>query len=305
MVGVAEASDTVAGGAPLEGAITVVIATRNRRGELLDTLRRLRELVPPPPVVVVDNGSSDHTSEAVRRHFPDVLLLALRHNLGAPARNLGALVSRTPYVAFCDDDSWWAPGALQLAAGILDAHPRLALLAGRTLVGPRQRPDPLTELLERSPLPRSPDAPGPAVLGFLACSAVLRRAAFLGVGGFSPVLHFAGEEQLLCWDLAAAGWERAYVAEVVAHHHPSTRRPDAVRRRALERRNAVLSAVMRRPARVAAAAVAALAGAALRDPAARRALLGTLLRLPAALRRRAPLPDAVERQIRLLEDGGR
>ncbi len=289
----------------MSDAVTVVIATRNRRGELLGTLRRLRELVPPPPVVVVDNGSSDHTSEAVRGRFHGVRVITLRHNLGAPARNLGALVSRTPYVALSDDDSWWAPGALQLAAEILDAHPRLALLAGRTLVGPQQRPDPLTQLLERSPLPRPPDAPGPAVLGFLACSAVLRRAAFLGVGGFSPVLHFAGEEELLCWDLAAAGWERAYVAEVVAHHHPSPSRPDACRRRAMERRNAVLSAVMRRPARVAAAAVARLASAAPGDPAARRALLGTLLRLPAALSQRAPLPDAVERQIRLLEDGGR
>jgi hypothetical protein len=93
------------------------------------------------------------------------------------------------------------------------------------------------------------------------------------------------------------------VADVVAHHHPSTHRGNAIRRRALERRNALLTSVMRRPPRVAVAASAALARAAVRDASARRALRGALVRLPAALRRRAQLPATVEEQIRMLEDG--
>jgi hypothetical protein len=62
---------------------------------------------------------------------------------------------------------------------------------------------------------------------------------------------------------------------------------------------------MRRPPQVAVASGAALARAAVRDATARRALRGALVRLPAALRRRAPLPAAVEQQIRMLEDGPR
>ena len=287
----------------MTGKVTVIVATRDRRDELTHTLCRLSELTPPPPIVVVDNGSTDGTAHAVRTQFPEVTLLALRHNHGAPGRNLGVQASRTPYIAFSDDDSWWAHGALQRAAQILDAHPRLGLLAAHTLVGPQQRPDPVAQMMAESPLPRPPDAAGPAVLGFLACSAVLRREAFLSVGGFSKVIFFPGEEQLLCYDLAAAGWDRAYVADVVAHHHPSTHRGNPIRRRALERRNALLTSVMRRPPRVAAASGAALARAAVRDASARRALRGALVRLPAALRRRAPLPAAVEEQIRMLEDG--
>jgi N-acetylglucosaminyl-diphospho-decaprenol L-rhamnosyltransferase len=62
-------------------------------------------------------------------------------------------------------------------------------VAARILVGPEERTDPVTALMADSPLPRAEDAPGPSVLGFLACSAVLRREAFLQVGGgFSPVL---------------------------------------------------------------------------------------------------------------------
>jgi GT2 family glycosyltransferase len=287
----------------VNGGVTVVIATRDRRAELIRTLRHLSELAPPPPVVVVDNGSTDGTASAVRAQFTDTIVLALRRNYGAPARNLGVLAARTRYVAFSDDDSWWAPGALQRATAVLDHHPRLGLVAACTLVGPTQRPDPVNALMAASPLPRPSNAPGPSVLGFLACSAVLRRQAFCAVGGFSDLLFFVGEERLLCYDLASAGWERVYLNDVVAHHHPSAHRPEPQCRRVLELRNALLTAVLRRPRAVAVATATALVRNSGRDAAARRALRESLVRLPAALRRRAPLPATVEQQVRMLEDG--
>lgn len=289
----------------MSAEVTVVIATRNRRHQLIRTLRHLHELIPSPPVVVVDNGSTDGTIQAVRAQFAGVVVLALGRNYGAPARNFGVLAARTPYVAFSDDDSWWAPGALQRAAAVLDSHPRLGLVAARTLVGPAGRPDPVNPLMAASPLPRFPDAPGPSVLGFLACSAVLRRQAFCEVGGFSSLLFFMGEEQLLCYDLAAAGWERAYLNDVVSHHHPSPDRPDADRRRTVQLRNALLTAVLRRPLWVALTAASQLAKDSVRDAVARSALRQALVRLPAALGRRAPLPAAVEQQIRMLEGAAR
>jgi GT2 family glycosyltransferase len=287
----------------MKGNVTVVIATRNRCPELIRTLHHLHELTPTPPVIVVDNGSTDGTAQTVLEQFTGVALLALRRNHGAPARNVGVLAARTRYVAFSDDDSWWAPGALQRATTVLDSHPRLGLVVARTVVGPAERPDPINPLMAASPLPRRPEAPGPSVLGFLACSAVLRRRAFCEVGGFSSLLFFVGEERLLCYDLAAAGWDRAYLDDVVAHHHPSVHRPDPERRRVAELRNALLTAVLRRPRRIAIAAAGALARDAVGDPATRSALREALIRLPAALRRRAALPAAVEEQVRMLETG--
>lgn len=287
----------------MSGEVTVVIATRDRCPELIRTLHHLQELTPTPPVIVVDNGSTDGTAQAVLEQFTGVALRVLRRNHGAPARNVGVLAVRTPYVAFSDDDSWWAPGALQRATTVLNSHPRLGLVAARTVVGPEERPDPINLQLAASPLPRRPEAPGPSVLGFLACSAVLRRRAFCEVGGFSRLLFFVGEERLLCYDLAAAGWERAYLHDVVAHHHPSAHRPDPEYRRVAELRNAVLTAVLRRPRRVAVAAVIALARDAVGDTAARSALREALVRLPVALWWRAVLPAAVEEQVRMLEDG--
>ncbi len=65
--------------------------------------------------------------------------------------------------------------------------------------------------MEHSPLPVEPDLPGPPVLGFLACAAIVRRKAYLEVGGFDPRMMIGGEEELLAADLASAGWGLAYV----------------------------------------------------------------------------------------------
>ncbi|MGV9305061.1 glycosyltransferase family 2 protein [Nonomuraea sp. NPDC003727] len=269
--------------------VTVVVATRDRRESLARTLPRH-----PGPVVLVDNGSADGTAAFVRHTFPHVRVVEAGRNLGAPARNLGVRLAATPYVAFADDDSWWAPGALDRAADVLDAHPRLAVLAARVLVGPEERTDPVSAVMARSPLPGSA---GPGVLGFLACGAVVRRRAYLEAGGFDDVIFFFGEEERLAVDLAARGWELAYVADVVAHHHPSPAR-DPHGRRALAARNAVLTAVLRRPWPVVARTVlrAAAAGA-----AGRAGLRAAVRRLPRALALRQELPRDVERARVLLE----
>ncbi|MEV6625953.1 glycosyltransferase, partial [Amycolatopsis sp. NPDC051114] len=220
---------------------TVVIATRNRAGELARTLTQLSSLEPRPPVVVLDNASEDDTAEVAGR-YGNVRVIRLPQNLGAAARTLGVIVADTPYVAFSDDDSWWAPDALSEAERIFDEHPRTGLLAARTLVGPECRDDPVTPDMERSPLGHPDGAPGPLVLGFLACSAIVRRTAYLQVGGFSPLLHFGAEEQLLAYDLAARGWDVCYVGHLRAHHHPSRSRPPSSWRRRAELRNRLLIA---------------------------------------------------------------
>lgn len=281
--------------------VTVVIATRNRRDELLRTLGRLRALPERPEIVVVDNASRDGTAEAVRARFPEAGMLRAAHNLGATARNAGVHVARTPYVAFSDDDSWWEPGALRQAAAAFDDHPGLGLIAAYTLVGAARRPDPINALMAATPLPGGRGLPGAPVLGFLACASVVRRRAFLEAGGFSPVLFFVGEERLLAYDLAAAGWDLCHLPEVVAVHEPSVCRSSPAWRLRAELRNTLLTAWMRRPAQVAVRETARMAARAVRDADARAALADALRRLPPALLDRRPLPATVEHAARLVE----
>jgi GT2 family glycosyltransferase len=282
---------------------TVVIATRNRCAELLRTLGKLAGLCPRPPIVVVDNGSTDATAAAVDAaagQLGDIRLIRLPRNEGAAARNVGVAQARTPYVAFADDDSWWAADALPTAERILDEHPRVGLLAARTLVGAEEHGDPVSEQMSASPLGHDPGLPGPSVLGFLACSAIVRRTAFLDAGGFSRLLHFGGEEELLAYDLAALGWHLCYVDSVRAHHHPSLVRDDRLSRDVRQLRNETLVTWMRRPAPVAVRAGVDLLVRTLRYPPAGLAAAAALARLPVALARRHRLPDDVERRIRML-----
>ncbi|HEX5568172.1 MAG TPA: glycosyltransferase [Streptomyces sp.] len=280
--------------------VGVVIATRNRADSLARTLRHLSELPERPPVLVVDNASTDHTRTMVSVLFPQVSLLPLPVNRGAVARNHGVAAMDTPYVAFSDDDSWWGPGSLERAAGLMREHPRLGLVAARTRVGPQEEPDPLNDVLGRSPLGLAGDLPGPQVLGFLACASVVRRSAFLDAGGFHPLLFFGAEETLLAYDLSARGWGVSYCPEVTAHHHPDPAPRSG--RGARVRRNELLTAWLRRPLPLALRRTRELAAEARRDPEARHALRGALARLPAALRARRPLPPYVEEAARRVEE---
>ena len=116
------------------------------------------------------------------------------------------------------------------------------------------------------------------------------------MGGFSPLLFFGGEEHLLALDLAAAGWLLVFSVDVVAWHDPAGPDRPTPQRWALQTRNDVLVDWLRRPLPVALAATGRLAARSADDPAARQALAGLLRRLPAALRRRRPVPGEVERR---------
>jgi|SRR5215210_1362010 len=276
---------------------TVIIVTRDRRDALLRTLRRLRELPERPPVIVVDNRSSDGTPDAVRRHHPGVQVIEPGRNLGCGARTLGARQSRSAYIAFCDDDSWWAPGSLTRAEELFDENPTVGLVAARIIVEPDGRLDPTCREMAESPLPADPALPGPQVLGFVACGAVVRRSAFLATGGFEPRFGVGGEETLLSIDLAAAGWRLVYADDVVAHHEPSPGGRGARDRR--EIRNALWTAWLRRPLRRALARSAGLLAAGGRDAPA--ALGGALRELPWVVRERRVAPPYVERGLQAIE----
>ena len=203
-------------------------------------------------------------------------------------------------MAFSDDDSWWAPGSLSRAVDLFDAHPRLGLLAARILVGPEEREDPICTKMADSCLSAEPDLPGPPVLGFLACAAVVRRSAYLEAGGFDPRLLIGGEEELLAADLASAGWGLAYAEDLAVHHHPSTVRDPRSRRR-LTIRNHVWSAWLRRPIASAMYRMIGLLGTLSRDADARAGLFEAVRGLPRVLRTRRVVPPDVEVKLRMLE----
>ena len=186
---------------PHDTRVTVVIITRNRRAELGRTLGKLAELPEHPAVIVVDNGSDDGTAAHVRWDHPDVQLIAARSNLGAVGRNLALRRVTTPYAAFCDDDTWWEPGALTLAADALDAHPDVASVTARIVVEPDGTATPLWLV---GPIAVSPERRGEGI-----ARAMLRRALSAIDGTGIPAVLIGDPEYYGPFGFAAdatSGW---------------------------------------------------------------------------------------------------
>jgi GT2 family glycosyltransferase len=280
--------------------ITIVVLTHNRREEVLRSLERHVRVPEQPAIIVVDNASSDGTGCAVTKQFPQVKVVSASSNLGAAGRTLGVRRAASPYVALCDDDTWWEPDALRRAADLFDVHPRLAVVTGRVLIGPQEREDPVCQELARSPLPCEPDMPGPPLLGFLAGASMVRRSAFLEAGGFEPRLFIGGEEELLAVDLAAGGWWLCYVPELVVYHHPSAHRDSYCRRWHIVR-NRLWLAWLRRPLGSALRRTFAVARSEPWDRVALRGFVAAFAELPWLLRERRVVPPHVEYGLRLLE----
>ena len=182
----------------------VVVITCNRKQELLRNLQRMASLTEQPRVVVVDNASTDGTADAVVEQHPWTDLVVLDRNAGAVGRNVAVDMVPERYVAFADDDTWWASGSLTTAADALDTHPEVAVVTATIIVEPAGTEDPVVSDMRVSPLPNERGLPGYPLLSVLAGASMVRKCAYQQVGGFEPRFHIGGEEELLSADLAAA-----------------------------------------------------------------------------------------------------
>lgn len=283
--------------ASLSPRVSIVVLTHNRPAELARTLQHLAALPEQPPVIVVDNASSPAVDPTRIPGWGQARLVLCPRNEGAAGRNRGVAEVTTPYVAFCDDDTWWEPGALATATALLDADPRVVALSARVLVGPDNRFDPACEAMARSPVtpPPGPPLPGPALVSFMAGAVVMRTDAFRAVGGYEPRFFLGAEEVLMALDLAARGGWIAYAPQVVTHHHPSAAR-DASHRRLVTLRNRLWIPWLRLPWRWALSESRHV----LREARA-AGLIGPVLRealraLPWVLAERRPVPPDVLRR---------
>lgn len=280
--------------------VAVAMITWNRCEQVLATLTRLSQLPERPRIVVVDNGSTDGTRQAVSTSFPDVELIRAPKNLGAAGRNLAIERLEAPFIAFCDDDTWWEPHSLSRAADLLEQHPRLALVNARVLIEPGGREDPTCAEMQHSPLPALPGLPGPALLGFLAGASMIRRTAFLEAGGYPTTLWLGGEEDWIAVELASRGWQLCYVPALCVHHQPCSNRQ--VRRRQWHLvRNALWFAWLRRPLPSALRRTAAMALTEPWDTATAKGFAAAVLGLWRVAPRRRIVPRNVEEGLRLLE----
>lgn len=176
--------------------ISVVIPTRDRWPFLRRTLACVlgQENV-ELEVIVVDDGSTDQTAAGLS-DIADPRLRVVRNETGsgvARARNRGMAEARGEWIAWLDDDDFWAPRKLRTqidhavaeGAGLVWSEALVIDGEGR-LVGFEPAPDP-ADLAERITW-RNP-MPG-------GCSNAMARAeAVAAAGGFDESLHVVAD-----WD---------------------------------------------------------------------------------------------------------
>lgn len=103
--------------------LTVVVPTHDVEPWVDDCLTSIRSQQGVAlRIIVVDDHSTDGTLSVVRRHAAEdsrLTVIEARERGGGPARNLGASLVTTEYMAFADGDDLLPPGAYAALAGSL------------------------------------------------------------------------------------------------------------------------------------------------------------------------------------------
>jgi glycosyltransferase involved in cell wall biosynthesis len=173
--------------------LTAVIPTYNRP-ELLQraVASAVRQNRVALEVIVVDDGSTRPVTPA---ELPDGVIVARTGGSGgvASARNLGVERARAPWIAFLDDDDWWAPD---------HAH-RLQSVADRTNAGFAYSATWDVDLANSQAVMRPAPCPTGLVSQLLRENAIgtpscvmIDRALYRRLGGFDRRLSVVAD-----WDL--------------------------------------------------------------------------------------------------------
>jgi glycosyltransferase involved in cell wall biosynthesis len=176
----------------------------------------LRQTSTDHEIIVVDDGSTDGTHAALEPYLDQITYLAQDNAGRSAARNAGARLARGTYLAFLDSDDLFLPDKLTLQVPLLEADPRLGLVAsGHELID--QQGDLIRQ--ERPWLHQlSPDLQSIAKAGLAVIHAVLlRRTWFERVGGFDASLS-AAEDMDLWLRLAVAGCHMTWAPAIVCQY---------------------------------------------------------------------------------------
>ena len=178
--------------------VSVVIGTYNRcqllPGAIKSLLAQQSEGV-RFEIIVVDNNSTDETREVVnffRQSDPPMRYVFEPQQGISHARNAGVIHSRSPIVAFTDDDIRVAPDWISTIKKTFDAHPEIGFIGGKVL--PVWSEPPPTWLTRNHWSPLGVQDHGDVefyleqsrLIGVIGANLVVRREVLDRVGTFSP-----------------------------------------------------------------------------------------------------------------------
>lgn len=113
--------------------IFVIIVTYNGMQWYERCFTSLRESVVPVETIVIDNASTDGTATYIHEHFPEIILIENKENVGfGRANNQGmryALDHGCEYVFLLNQDTWIKPNVLSVMLPIAQQHPECGIFS--------------------------------------------------------------------------------------------------------------------------------------------------------------------------------
>jgi GT2 family glycosyltransferase len=199
--------------------LTVGIATRNRPDALrrcLASIALIDDLV--TEVIVVDDAS-DPPNDPVLRQVPGAIakktrIIELPQGLGyIIGRNRMMRLAANEAVLMLDDDAYLIDAeAVRRASDVLRRHPDVGAVA---CAQAEADGSPWPAAMQPSPVEYSCYVPS-----YIGCAALLRRSAFVTLGGYQESFHFYGEEKDYCLRLLDAGYDVVYLPDARVAHVP-------------------------------------------------------------------------------------
>lgn len=221
--------------------LSVILVSYNTREMTLRCLAHVRQDLADcaHEIILVDNHSSDGSVDAVRRAYPDVIVIGNRENLGFGAANNQAMrIARGAYLMLVNTDAFLHPGAsmamlehLQRDRSIGVVGPRVLNEDGSLQVSCHRFAAPLyawmenlwlAKLLPRhsrySDYRRWPHDRRRNVDYVIGACLMAPRSVYEKVGGFDERFFMYSEEADWQKRIRAAGWEVVFTPDAVVTH---------------------------------------------------------------------------------------
>ena len=190
-------------------SVSVVIPAWNAAGHIGDAIESvLSQSAAPDEIIIVDDGSTDHTSECVRRFGSRVTLIEQSNAGVAAARNRGIGAAQGEAIALLDSDDLMAPRRLELQRAVLAHDPACAAALGKQVTFRTEQ--------ERLALVSGEVNLSAVRPGYVPSAAMIRAGVFELVGPFDASLRIG---DFLDW-ITRAQAHRAPIAmmeQVVAY----------------------------------------------------------------------------------------
>ena len=216
---------------PPSPEIAILVLNYNGRRFLEECLRSvLQDRSCPAETYLIDNRSTDDSVEFTRTRFPGVKIIQHEANLGyAGAYDRVIRTLKHRYVVLLNNDTAVAPGWLGALLGPAVADPRVGACGAKIVMWHNPQVldhggGLLTIIGSGRDLGKWQKDAGQDEdvkdAGFASgCSLLVRRSAYLEVGGFDPDYFMYHEDVDLCWRLHLAGYAVKYVPGAVVRHH--------------------------------------------------------------------------------------